>query len=267
MVLRDLYDGKFAAYFASLGDRDLLWLFVHVPKTAGSSFNAELKPLLRPNHHVFIDYAETETRPYHQLYDEAVDRFIAEAQQHAQGPDALRYATGHINGAQVERIQAAVARVRPVTLMRQPVSRFVSDYRYQRSSMHPGNEKFRRDFPTIEDYLGQKGEWNKTATYLIPPELRHAGDEQACIEHVLQRYAFVGIQEMYPLSLRMVTTLAGTAAIADEVAYFGKSYPILYMPDQDWITAISRRIGGAQSAFLTMTQQQYLYQFLYLTKR
>jgi hypothetical protein len=212
MVLRDLYDGNFAAYFAALQDQDLLWLFVHVPKTAGSSFNAELKPLLRPNHHIFIDYAETESRPYHQLYEEAVDRFIDEAQKHAGGPSALRYATGHINGAQVERIQAAVPRVRPVTLMRQPVSRFVSDYRYQRSPMHPGNETFRRNFPKIEDYLAQKGEWNKTATYLIPPELRQSGDEQACIDHVLQRYAFVGVQEMYPLSLRMVTTLAGSPA-------------------------------------------------------
>ena len=52
-------------------------------------------------------------------------------------------------------------------------------------------------------------------------------------------------------------------AIVDEVSYFSKSYPIFYMPDQDWITAVSNRIGGAQKAFLAMTQQQYAFQFLY----
>jgi len=206
MSLLDLYAGRFAAYFAALADPDLLWLFVHVPKTAGSSFNAELTPLLKPNHHVFIDYARTAETPYATLYDEAVERFIAAAQA---GP--LRYATGHITGGHVERIQAALPQVRPVTLMRQPVSRFISDYRYQRTPMHPGNERFRRDFPTIEDYLSQKGEWNKTANYLVPPHVRRAG-ETACIEYVTERYAFVGIQEMYPLSLRMVTTLAGSPA-------------------------------------------------------
>jgi len=206
MSLLDLYAGRFAAYFAALADPDLLWLFVHVPKTAGSSFNAELTPLLKPNHHVFIDYARTAETPYATLYDEAVERFISAAQA---GP--LRYATGHITGSHVERIQAALPQVRPVTLMRQPVSRFISDYRYQRTPMHPGNERFRRDFPTIEDYLSQKGEWNKTANYLVPPHVRRAG-ETACIEYVTERYAFVGIQEMYPLSLRMVTTLAGSPA-------------------------------------------------------
>lgn len=206
MVLRDLYAGRFAAYFAALTEPDLVWLFVHVPKTAGSSFNAELTPLLKPNHHIFIDYAQTAEKPYSTLYDEAVERFIAAAQA---GP--LRYATGHITGGHVERIQAALPRVRPVTLMRQPVSRFISDYRYQRTPMHPGHETFRRDFPTIEDYLAQKGEWNKTANYLVPPDIRRAG-EAACIAYVNERYAFVGIQEMYPLSLRMVTTLAGAPA-------------------------------------------------------
>lgn len=206
MVLRDLYEARFADYFGALGGADLLWLFVHVPKTAGSSFNAELTPLLKPNHHVFIDYAQTSIKPYNTLYDEAVDRFIAEARA-----TKLRYATGHITGAHVERIEAALPQVRPVTLMRQPVARVISDYRYQRTPMHPGHEAFRQDFPTIEAYLAQPGEWNKTATYLVPPQIRRAG-EQACIDYVMAHYAFVGIQEMYPLSLRMMTTLAGAPA-------------------------------------------------------
>jgi peptide/nickel transport system substrate-binding protein len=56
-------------------------------------------------------------------------------------------------------------------------------------------------------------------------------------------------------------------AIVGEVSYFSKSYPVFYMPDQDWITAVSDRVGGAQKAFLAMTQQQYAFQLLYRDKR
>jgi peptide/nickel transport system substrate-binding protein len=60
-----------------------------------------------------------------------------------------------------------------------------------------------------------------------------------------------------------VSSPAGSKAINAEVSYFGRSYPIFYMPDEDWITAVSRPIGGTRQAFLAMTQEQYAYQFLY----
>ncbi len=56
-------------------------------------------------------------------------------------------------------------------------------------------------------------------------------------------------------------------AISKEVAYFSKSYPIFYMPDQDWITAVSNKVGGPANTFLTMTQQQYSPQALYVNKK
>jgi peptide/nickel transport system substrate-binding protein len=57
------------------------------------------------------------------------------------------------------------------------------------------------------------------------------------------------------------------AAIADEVAYLSRSYPVLYMPDQDWIMAVSNRIGGSEQSFRAMTQQQFAFQFLYRVRR
>jgi peptide/nickel transport system substrate-binding protein len=52
-------------------------------------------------------------------------------------------------------------------------------------------------------------------------------------------------------------------AISDEVSYLARVYPVLYMPDQDWITAVSKKLGGPVSAFRAMTQQQDPFQFLY----
>ena len=42
---------------------------------------------------------------------------------------------------------------------------------------------------------------------------------------------------------------------------------LLYMPDQDWIVAVSRRVGGPADAFRAMTQQQLQFQLLYLVRR
>jgi hypothetical protein len=39
------------------------------------------------------------------------------------------------------------------------------------------------------------------------------------------------------------------------------------MPDQDWITAVSDRVGGPANAFRAMTQQQQPFQFLYRQRR
>lgn len=67
--------------------------------------------------------------------------------------------------------------------------------------------------------------------------------------------------------MRASVASANPHAIRDEVAYLARSYPIFFMPDQDWVTAVSRRIGGPPRAFLAMTQQQDLFQFLYARAR
>ena len=202
MIVNILYEGDFQHYFDQLLARTPLWLFVHVPKTAGSSLNGELQPILSPGHHIFVDYTQLDRLPFGELMDEAVAHFIARAQERR-----YRYCTGHITAPHVTRIAEALPNVRPVTLLRDPVARFVSDFRYQSSAMHPGHEQFRAAHPTIDSYLDQPGEWNKAASHLVPVHL-HA-DPQASIDHIMANYAFVGIQEAYALSLRLLTTLAG----------------------------------------------------------
>ncbi len=139
MNMNDLFDGRFDRYFGTAHQDDPLWVFVHVPKTAGSSLNGELQPILSPNYHIYIDYAGLDpseaAQSYEQLFDNAVDRFIQAAQARR-----YRFCTGHINAPQLLRIKETLPNVRPVTLLREPVARYVSDYRYQCSSMHPFNE-------------------------------------------------------------------------------------------------------------------------------
>jgi peptide/nickel transport system substrate-binding protein len=58
-----------------------------------------------------------------------------------------------------------------------------------------------------------------------------------------------------------------TSAIKKEVTYLSKSYPIFFFPDQDYITAVSSKVGGSANGFTEMTQQQIDPQQLYVNKK
>ncbi len=204
MFMQSLLDGKFQLYFETMLKLNPLWLFVHIPKTAGSSFNGELVPILSPSFHIFVDYSRVGQLPFDELLNEAVDKFIAQADL-----KRFSYATGHIRSEHVSRIVATLPEVLPITLLRDPVARFVSDYRYQCSDMHPGHEQFVAQHPTIDSYMELPEERNKASAALLSQTLRDAGDAAACVKHLLATYGFIGIQEHYALSLRLITTLAG----------------------------------------------------------
>jgi hypothetical protein len=204
MTAQILFSGDFKSYFEDMLKRQALWLFVHVPKTAGSSLNGELVPILAPSYHIFVDYTQVEQRPFNEMLDESVERFIAAARA-----KRYFYCTGHILAHHVAHIAQALPDVQPLTLLRDPVTRYVSDYRYQCSDMNPGNAQFRAAHPTIDSYIDLLHEHNKAAIHLVPDALREAGAAGPCIDHILAKYGFVGIQEQYALSLRLITTLAG----------------------------------------------------------
>jgi len=205
MTLAALFDGDFQHFFAESLKHNPLWLFVHIPKTAGSSLNGELVPILSPSYHIFVDYSEADQRPFNEKLDSSVERFIE-----ASRSKRYFYCTGHILSHHVARIVEGVRDVMPITLLRDPVARVVSDYRYQCSPMHPGHEQFFARHPTIDSYLDQPGEQNKASVHLLPRALIDAGSPAPCVEHLLATYGVIGIQEFYALSLRLITTLAGS---------------------------------------------------------
>ena len=202
-MLSALFSGDFDRYFAEAGQGSPLWLFVHVPKTAGSSLEVDLASQLQPHANIEIDYTDT-TKPYALLFDEAVERFI---RQHGEAP--YRFASGHIVARHTERIREAVPDVRCLAMMRNPVARLISDYRYQRSPMNLAREAFIRNTPDFQTYVARKFVHNKTATALVPRPIVDAVDVGAAIKYVMQNYTFIGMQEMYPLGLLALTTLMG----------------------------------------------------------
>lgn len=198
-----LFGGRFEDYFRAAAIGDALCVFVHVPKTAGTSLRGEIAQILQPDVNIAVDYTDT-ARSFHQRMDEAVDGFLAEA-----AGAQVRFASGHILARHAQRIRAAVPDARFVTFLRDPVQRVISDYRYQRSPRHPVHADFIRQVPSLEAYLELRPERNKTAQHLVAPEVLLGGDPAECVDYVLRNYAFVGVQEMYPISFRTLTTLMG----------------------------------------------------------
>jgi hypothetical protein len=209
-VLSTLFAGDFEKYFAEAGAGKPLWLFVHVPKTAGSSMEAEISAILKPSTHIEIDYADTSGRTYQVRFDEAVQKFIA-----AQAEAKFRFATGHILARHLDMIKQGIPDVRLFSTIRNPVSRIISDYRYQRSQMNVAREEFIRTTPDFDTYIARKHVHNKTANHLVPRKLIDAGEKQAALQYALDNFTFIGLQEMYPLTLRTLTTLMGNPRSAE----------------------------------------------------
>ena len=202
-MLAALFEKDFDRYFAQAGSATPLWLFVHVPKTAGSSLTAEAAAILHPSFNIDIDHTDA-TRPYQAKYDSAVQDFLGALPIHG-----YRFATGHIVVRHVETIRAAVPDMRCFTMLRAPLARLVSDFYYQRSSMNAAQAQFLAATPSLEAYVARAHVHNKIALSLCPRPMVLAGDVEGCVTHIMKTYAFVGLQETYPLSLRVLTILMG----------------------------------------------------------
>jgi hypothetical protein len=208
-VLEKLFAGDFDDYFAEAGKGDPLWLFIHVPKTAGSSMQAEMAAIHKPAANIQVDYTDP-TKPYHQMLDEAVQRFI---ETHRAKP--YRFATGHILSRHTELLRKTFPDIRCFTMLRNPIARIISDYRYQRSDMNVARTEFVAKTPDFATYVARPFVHNKTALALVPRPMVLAGDTEGAIDHVMKTYSFVGLQEMYPVSIRALTTLMGDPRSAE----------------------------------------------------
>ena len=140
-----------------------------------------------------------------------------------------------------------------VTLEAEPFSFLIANY----NDENPAAGKFRNDWG-VNNYGGVNTDFYPTQDGLMTPS---GGLNMGA-------YADPRADQL------MAASVAGPAggaeedkAVQQEVAYFARHQPALYMPVQDTITAVNRRIGGARKAFLAMTQQDYAFQYLYVLDR
>ena len=201
MPFKDLENFNLKDFVLKERDHENLWLFMHIPKTAGSSFAEAMRKQVFPYRNIEVDYNDA-SASFPDKIGQAADAFIADLDHRI-----YKSASGHIYFDLVERIQRKAKKAKVVTLLRDPVSRVVSDYRYQRTVLHPLHLEFIEQFPALESYIAFKGSQNTMATFISGHN--QSLDSDALISRLDNEFSFVGAQEMYPLSYNIIFNLFG----------------------------------------------------------
>lgn len=196
MPFADLESMSLSDYIAQEAAKDSFWFFMHIPKTAGSSFSSELASKMRPYRNIHVDYTRTDVSTTDQMGGVIAD-FVTEMKT-----KEFRSASGHVVWGHYETLRAARPDCRVVTFMRDPIARVISDYRYQRTPMHPPHQEFMKEFPTLESYVASPASQNKTTLFMTGS--RDALSPEELIARIGQEFTFIGLLEMYPLSFSSI---------------------------------------------------------------
>ncbi|MEM9198080.1 MAG: sulfotransferase family 2 domain-containing protein [Pseudomonadota bacterium] len=206
MTFSQLKPGRVRAYLdaAREGSRSGdLWVFQHIPKTAGSSLAAELAANRRPYRNLHIGMgsaggAETALKPDAQR-DVVVREFLDDPLSRE-----VRSVSGHLRYANIETLKAEISDMRLFTFVREPVSRVVSEYYYCLSPLHNNPEGFRKAFPTLNDFANSLEASNKMAVYIAD---RRGIRPDDLVALAFERFDFIGSQKLYGLSFRVLSSL------------------------------------------------------------
>lgn len=197
----DLRDGNVDQFYTRVRHNGAVWVFHHIPKTAGSSITEELDTLLPPYRNIFAEMQPGETESRDTLLRRATERFL---EDHAK--QQFRAASGHLRLPHVRQISEAVPNSRFFTFLRDPVARVISDYRYARTPKHPVYQEFIERYPDIETYIEDPSVADKMWKFMAgaKPEA-----DEAFIEKTFRRYIFVGCVEDLASDFAFVTALFG----------------------------------------------------------
>ncbi len=179
---------------------DELCVFIHVPKTAGSSLGTELARMRKPYVNIHRRYFYGDTITFSRIEDEIDDAI------HDGAIARARACSGHFNWTHAAPIRAARPDARFITFLRDPVARVISDYRYSRTPSHPTYAQTIARFPTIEDYIAAPETRDKMARFLMPADVISRDQIDAFVS---ANYAFIGLVERYPLSFNILSRLLG----------------------------------------------------------
>ena len=200
MAFGDIAQGNLAHFLDANRFADELCVFIHIPKTAGSSLSAELNRMRPPYHNIHRRYFHGDTVTFSRIEDEIAAVIDSGALAHA------RSCSGHFTWDQAAPLRAARPDARAFTFLRDPVKRVISDYRYSRTPTHPTYKETIARFPTIESYVEANETQDKMARFMLPGNVRTPEQIDAFIS---ANYAFIGLLEMYPLSFNILSLLLG----------------------------------------------------------
>ena len=204
MALLTLFTRGLEAYLTENEDREGdLWLFQHLPKTAGSSIRTQMFKVLRPATGIDVKSADP-SLPMDKRRSEAARLFIEKDKDHR-----FRCAGGHLLIPDILKILRHRPGAKPFTLLRHPVDRVVSDYNYffNGGDGTAPSAGARQAYPTLQSYVSHGASQNKFLRYLAPaPDMSN----EALASFVETTFVFIGLQDRYAASLKLLGRLIGS---------------------------------------------------------
>lgn len=179
-------------------------VFIHIPKTAGSSFREELANVFQPDLNVEIDYASMGSKDRDVEFIRLMeDRLKVVTSDYCY--NKYRLVTGHFTIEQMQK-HGGLGDRRTVTILRDPVDRLISDFLYRTSEAHPGSNYERLRYPNFATFIEDPINRNVMRLYVAPGNIDNTED---VISYMNENFAFVGTQERYTLSIKILFAFLG----------------------------------------------------------
>jgi hypothetical protein len=183
------------------------WFFVHIPKTAGSSLREEIANVIQPDLNIEVNYKALDPQDWFQDFDRKISERLREVTSSENFP-FYRFFSGHLKYQDIAR-HSEFDSARLITMLRAPMDRLKSDYRYQISEDNPLHASVKEKYPTFGEFYRDPVNHNIIYKYLCRD---YDQDVTEAIRFVEDRFTFVGVQEMYPISIRLLFALFGMRA-------------------------------------------------------
>ncbi|CAH2913882.1 MAG: hypothetical protein CPSOU_2371 [uncultured Paraburkholderia sp.] len=178
-------------------------IFIHVGKTAGSSFREELADRFQPCENVFVDFSKVELPVTPEKYAAIMENNLADLNDNRMRK--CRMVSGHFSYNQIVR-QPNLAHAKLITFLRHPISRLTSSYQYHGSVAHPDRDAFKAQYPTFRHYIEDPQNINGMYRQLTPGQFADGAD---AAEWIKRNYHWVGLQENYVASVKLLFAMNG----------------------------------------------------------
>ncbi|MEP3299387.1 MAG: sulfotransferase family 2 domain-containing protein [Pseudoruegeria sp.] len=189
------------ARFAQLMKRSgKIWVFHHIPKTAGSTLTKELRFCLPPYRNISFEEWDSGVDRHKGLMN-AVESFLEDNEE-----VGYRSCSGHLRPQHLERLRAGLPRAQVFTFLRDPIERFISEYRYARTSRYPAHKEFAVRYPDIDAYIEDDVSHNKLWKFIVPSATEATPKN---IRAIFDRYAFIGLVEEFGPHFSYFSGLSG----------------------------------------------------------
>ncbi|CAM3500475.1 sulfotransferase family 2 domain-containing protein [Paracoccus nototheniae] len=175
-----------------------LWIFQHVPKTAGSSITVALSSHAAP----YTNISPNRTTPtsIRKQYRE-----LSATTPLERDGKPMRSVSGHLWKADVDALLGRDPDARLFTFVRDPVQRVISDYRYSRTPAHAQWQEQIKAYPNLDSYIEDSPAVRNKTVFFLTGE--RDGDAAEVVPWIMARFDYIGLLEDMEMSHTILNRL------------------------------------------------------------